>query len=183
MDDYYYDYDDHNYDDAYHDDLLEEDFAHRHQTTFAGTWSACMLPSFLQILRYIRTFLQWNILYIVTTQIGKKKFQELFPVKLIFSEMPRVRTHENPTNANNMQCSIFLHYSTDSCQVPAYDVNFMRNVHRILHSQRRLHSVLHFYRFHFNSLPCCLHLSSVALWLHSLCHFHIGAYIWVRINH
>lgn len=78
MDDYYYDYDDHNYD-AYHDDLLEEDFAH-HQTTFAGTWSSCVLPSCMQILSYIRTFLQWNILYILTTQIGMKKFQELLPV-------------------------------------------------------------------------------------------------------
>lgn len=71
MDDYYYDYDEQNYD-AYQDDLLEEDLAHHRQATFAVTWSACVVPSSLQILIYIRTFLLWNILYIITTQIGKK---------------------------------------------------------------------------------------------------------------
>lgn len=68
MDDYYYDYDDHNYD-AYHDDLLEEDFPSPQQTLIA-----CVLPSCMQILKYIRILLQWNILYIITTQIGKHRF-------------------------------------------------------------------------------------------------------------
>lgn len=71
MDDYYYDYDDQDYD-AYSDDLLEETAS---ALTFAATWSACVLPSCMQILTYIRTFLQWNILYIITTQIGKQKYQ------------------------------------------------------------------------------------------------------------
>lgn len=67
--DYYFEYDEEN--EFGDDDLLgEEYFSHNHHQSLADTWSSCVHPSFVQITAYIATFYLWNLLFVITTQIG-----------------------------------------------------------------------------------------------------------------